>query len=912
MDNLVRNHAILNVWSATNQDFQHNIQMVRITPDGGVLKQYPLLWDILLVPNEKLKAYYHFYQIGQVPPELLDVLKKENRWVILDDFNKLNNILVDVYSTTGQIIPRDHVFISFIYNKNLVMAVRVNRKLDFGTKVKTFLNQSTVREPYTLDNQDLIVRFYSNAWFNDPEYRLNTNKEKQPIIFQYRKITNQTDWNGLYKGYHELLKENPEYQKRIVWYRDGFMINNPTGMPADAIGSHFGWMFDDSFFYQETRRLRHLPAFISEIDLKRRKYIFLTELNDGLIHYWDDIDFYVINHVINKGVYLNRSAKHCIRQLTHNAFSIDADVVESYIKLHEWLGNIDQCSIKIMVRQGGRKNGVLNQTNRLKELYLLPREQLLNAMINSQSLVPEWKASQLEQSDYIRLVSADANQLTNEIVADAYGYHGLVENFANPLWVINEPINKLPINPVMRDIDRNTKTAYRCYWIYNKAGVLVDWFNISDTHADIELREVSKIKPTDIGYIECFNMRISKTTPFLIVDNDIKDWDLEQYGFKCFGGYTGDSHGFSSTNIPVWDDLTDMNGSLYTYTPSTKGNKPRLDWNWGLLSQANLYPMVFIPKLMFVYQTQISTNNGRFSIIPKFDFNYGNNTHSQRPMNIPMGSHDVFVNGMSLIEGIDYIKVGHEFIINTVAYHRMGHGDKTATVVIRFYGFSNEKTDGNWKPNEIGFVKGGRLSIDGVYGIHRGKSNRIILGGLIRDADEFMTGENNSGKLAPIDGQPYSIQDYIVPTENIVKDRNVHKLYVKDREVEKRVSDYLSGLIAENTPNFKHVHIQRYKLVSPVISAIITDMAIAGSSFAQLRDNFDDEDIESIFQNYKRYLAFDPCTLDLDDNYVMIEPHAYSTNIAITKSQYVFLERLNDLYLHRKVNLSHNVEIKKD
>ena len=910
MDNLVRNHAILNVWSATNQDFQHNIHMARITPDGGVLKQYPLLWDILLVPNEKLRAYYHFYQIGQVPPELLDVLKKEDRWVSLDNFNKLNNILVDVYSATGQIVPRDHVFISFIYNKNLVMAVRINRQLDYGTKIKTYLNQSTTSEPYTLDNQDLIVRFYSNAWFNDPEYRKNTTKESQPIIYQYKKINTQADWNGLYKGYTDLLKENKEYAKRIVWYKDGFMINNPSGTPKDAIGSHYGWMFDDSFFYQETRQLRHLPAFISDVDLKRRKYLFLTELNDGLIHYWDDIDFYVVNDKLGKGVYLNRSAKNCIRQLTHNAYSIDADIVETYIKIHDWMGSIDECSIKLMVRQGGRKNGVLNQTNRIKELYLLPREEILQAMINTNSLVPEWRAAHLEQSDYINLISANANKLTNELVADAYGYHGLVENFGNPLWIVDGKVTTLPINPVMRDADKNTRTAYRCYWIYNKAGVLIDWFNVNETHANIDLSEVSRVNPNNIGYIECFNMRISKTSPFLFVNKDVIDWDLEQYGFKCFGGFIGNSQGFASDSIPIWDDVTDMGGKLYTYTPAIKGSKPRLEWNWSLLTQANLWPMVFIPKTMFVYQTNIDTSNGRFSVVPKFDFNYGVNTHSQREFNIPMGSHDVFVNGMSLIEGIDYVRIGREFVINTVAYHRMGHDKKIATVVIRFYGFSNEKDDGNWKPNEVGFVKGGRLSIDGTFGIHKGKSNRIILGGLLRDADEFSTGESNTGKLAPIDGQPYSIQDYIVPTEIIVKDRSVHKLYVKDREAEQRISDYLTMKIPEIDPGFKHVAIQRYKLVSPVISAMITDMAKTKQLLGNIPDNYSDEDIEKVMQGYKHYLQFDPCTLELDDNYIMIEPHAYQTNVAITKKQYTFLERVNDLYLHRKVSLSHNVEIK--
>lgn len=912
MDNLVRNHAILNVWAATNQDFQHNIQLARITPNGGVLKQYPLLWDILLTPNENLKAYYHFYQIGQIHPELLDVLKKENRWVGLNEFNIINNILIDVYSETGQIIPRDHVFISFIYNKNLVLAIRVNRKLDYGTKVKTYLNQSTVRTPYTLDNQNLIIRFYSNAWFNDVEYRKSSRYINQPIRFEYKHIKTLNEWSALFKTYTDLVKQDVNNKDKIVWYKDGFMIETPTSLPKDGVGTHMGWLFDDSFIHTESQDLKHMPAFISRLDRRRRKYIFLTSINDGLIHYWDDVDFYIVNKKHKKGVYLNRSAKHCIRQLTHNCYSLDADVIESYLKLHDWMGTIDDCYIKIMVRQGGRKNGVLNQTNRIKELYSLPREQIIEAMINAPSLVSEWRAVNLEQSAYINLISADPDKINNDLIADAYGYHGLLESFGTPLTKLNDTPNALPTTKVMNDIDRSTKTAFQSYWIYNKAGKLVDYFNVTDTDLHRLIKDYTKYPIDNIGYIESFNMRISTKSPLIHVNKNVTSWDLEQYGFKCFGAISNDSLGPSSENIPTWDDLTDAENDFYFLSKSKGNTPPKLEWNWELLSQANTWPVVYIPKVMYVYKEEINIDNGIFSIVPKFDFDYGAGVHHNRHFNIPTGACDVFVNGMSLIEGIDYEKRGHRIIVNTVVYHRLGLNNNKANVVVRYYGFSDRKTDDNWKPNEIGFVKGGRLSINGKWNIHKGKSNRVILGGLIKEIGEFKTGESDIGSVAPIEGQPYAILDYIVPTENVLSNRNVHDLYIRDRDAEDRIVDYLTDRIPEIEPEFKHVHIQRYKVVSPFMSALLIAMAKGLHLISELPDNYDDVTIDQLVTPWKWLLEFDPCLLEYDDNYVMIEPHAYPTNIAISKLQYTFLERVNDLYLKRKVDLTHNVEIREE
>lgn len=903
MKDFVRNHAITNVWAATNQDFQHNIKLVRITPSGGILTSFKLLWDTLLTPKENDKYYYHFYQIGQVPPEVLDVIKHENRWICLKEFNKENNILVDVYSATGQIVPRDHVHLSFIYNKNLVVAIRYNHNLDYGKNVKIHLNQSVEETPYTLDNQQLIIRFYSNAWFNDIEYRENRENKyavNNSIRFEYKTINTAADWKALWKTYTDLLKENRAFANRTVWYIDGFHVNTPLGMKDEYIGKHIGWMFDDSFFHIEYFPIRHLHSFISERDRGRRKYLIFTSITDNLIHYWDDVDFYVVNTRTGKGVYYNRSSKWGVRQITHNAYSLDADVVEDYINTHDFLGDIDSCSIKIMVRQGGRRNGVFNQKNRLKELYMLPKQDIISALINVPSLVPEWRAVNLEKSDYMKLISAGSNELTTELVADAYGYNGLITTFAHPFKKVNiRPDDEVPIPTVLRQPDILTRQGLRSFWVYNKAGLMVDYRETKTNVSTTKLKHVTD--EGDVGYIESFNMGIKYDSPLVYGNTNIESWDLEQYGFRCFvcqdtmQGPSG-----------VWDDVTES--KLYTYTPGRGQTKPKITWNWGLLTQGNLVPIVYIPKYMYVYRATINKANGDYDgvieVVPRFILKW-NNREIHRAMDIPVGNIDVFVNGLSLIEGIDYVYKHDTIIINTHGLHTANKLD----IVVRYYGFSNPETDSNWKPREIGFVKGGKISVDGKYGIHKDKATKVILGGLVKQIDEINTGEEDGNGKVPFDGTPYSIVDYNLPIENIVTNRRSYPLFKEVYDIDKRVSDYLSTRIPQKEPVFPHVHIQRYKLVSPVISAIINAMLV-GMEFDELIiNNYNTDTIDKFMQPYKWLLEYDPAALDYDNEYVMVEPHGYTTNVSISQKQYTFLEWIIKIYLRGRVDLSHNVVI---
>lgn len=895
MENLVRRHAILNVWSATNQDFQHNINLVRITPNGGVLSNFPLLWDTLLSPRpiENKRHYYHFYQVGQVPSEILDVLKQEDRWVSLADFNKQNDILIDVYSASGQIIPKDHVFVSFIYNKNLVVAVRVNFKMDYGTRTRTLPNRSTITEKFTLDNQKLIIRFYSNAWFNNDEFIKTSEHVQQPIVFEYKTMTGEKDWNDLQALYKKYLKADKSNQHKFVWFKDGFKINAPTARPKDYLGGHYGFVFDDSFFHVDKFELKHLPAFRSEIDYTRRKYLILSTVNDFLIHYWDDIDFYITNTRTGKGCYFNRSAKNAIRQLTHNCYSLDADTLEDYVRTHDFLGKYEDCSVEMYMRQGGRKNGLFNQKNRLEELYLLPREQIIEAFINTPSLVPEWRAASLEKSKYMELISANSDKISNELIAEVYGYNGLSTVFNNPLNKVKD--GKLPITPVMHIKDLKTGTGVRNYWFYNTSGQFVNYFTEDTLIHDIPLTTTTDA--TDVGYVESFNMKLSKTGLDLYGNMNLESTDLEQYGFRCF--VTQEVNGVPTSD---WDDVTES--KLYTYHPSSRNNKPRLEWNWALLSQANLVPLIYVMKSMFVWKTKITraSYNGTIHLVPKFHFRW-NNTYHTRNMDIPVGQIDVIVNGITLIEDIDYVVDCPNIIINTHGIHSVEDLD----ITVRYYGFANPENNKNWKPREVGFVKGGKLSIDCIYGINEDKNNRVILSGLLHSIHEFNTGEKNGNRIAPIDGQPYALLDYVVPIENIFKGANSYRYYKETLDIDKRVSDYLTPRIKQIEPEYQHIQKNRYKLVSPFLSRIIRILTSGIDLLRDLPVNYTQIDVAKIVEPYTYLLKYDPCCLDYDSRYILIEPHGYPTAVSVNARTYAFLETLVKLYLKDKVDLTPSV-----
>lgn len=893
MTNALVTHAKQKVWCATNQDFQHHIYLSRLTPERGVVSKYPVLWDELQVPlTPTRRDYFHFYQVGNLPTGKFDFIIEENKWINYLDLNKANNILIDVYLISGGIVPRDYIWITRLYNNNIVVAIKNDLKIDYGICNKTYFNGAVYDESFMLDNSGCIIRFYSNAYFESVGFVNTAINPKQPLQFNYARINSQADYNTFMSRC--VVIENQFGSHGLgVYYIDGFVISKPTTFKPEFLGKYFGFMWDESFKFEQLFDIKFLPAFISEKNRGVRKYLLVPNKEYRAIDYYDDIDIYIVNKLTGKGVYYNMFGRFGINMITHNSYAINADAVENYIQAHKFLGSIDDCAIKIMVRHGGRKNELLNQKSRLRELYQLPYDEIISAHINTPSLVPQWTAPQLEQSAYVNLMSASSSKINEALVVDAYGYNSLCRLFANPLLEVVD--NEFIAPEITRITDKKTGVGSRSVFCYNSKGLLVgDYYTTSSS-------PIGSLPAglTDIKTVECFNGIASDEEVQAWINDDVSDYDLDQYGFRCYVS-PGDINGITNQ----WQDVT--GSKYYTYTKSKPGKPATIKWNWALLSQADLYPAVKTNKTIFLYRWNKPATveyDGCLEFEVKAIHTWSR-VKQKKTLSLPPGNVDVFANGLSLIENVDYFLEWPKVVI----INRDVNRSKVIDVIIRCYGFGDPRTGKPFKSAETGFVKGGMLSINDVYDVREDKCLRVVVDNKLVNIADMNFGEYQRGNYYT-DGKPYSVSDYVLPLENLLPDHDSWSLYQETLSIDKIVSNYLTPRLPEKEAINVKVEVTRWPVISPVVSSILHAYTRNYNFDSLVPDNYSNEDIEKWFRPFKWLLDFDPAYRQVDENYFRIEPHANATVMTVSQKQYEFLEWINSLYLNNRIDLSMNVKI---
>lgn len=895
VDNPIVTHAKQNVWCATNQDFQYHINLSRITPARGVLRSYPVLWDTLLVPETPTgRDYFHFYQVGNLPTKTFDFLGKEDQWISYLDLNKDNNILIDVYMVSGAIIPRDHIWITRLYNNNIVIAIKNNLKLDYGTCNRQYFNNVQYNEKFTLDNDNIIIRFYSNAYFGAIDYIENAVDPAMPIRHVHQIIKSQDDYLRFMMSTSNIELEFGD-SGFGVYYVDGFVIEKPLAFSTSLIGKQLSFMWDESFKHNLYFRVKNLPTFISEKNRGVRKYLLVTSDRYDKIDYHDDVDFYIVNNTTGKGVYYNRNANFGITMITHNTYALNAEIVERYIQLHSFLGSIDNCSIRVMIRQGGRDVGIFNQKNRIEELYNLSYTDIVNTHINTLSLVPSWRAANLEKSSYVSLMSAPSHLIDTDLVVSAYGYNGIVSQFANPqIPVVGNNITA-PVSTMLPD--KKNALGVRTVFCYNAAGDMLGYFGNSSLSPFITLpSNLSATKHT-----ECMNFQLSEDKVSAWVNVDVSDNEIEQYGFRCYVS-PGDLNGI----LGEWEDIT--GSTFYTYTKATLTTPAQIKWKWGLLTQAGLYPAVKSNKHLHVYKwSKKSTDvyDGCLELVVKATQNW-NGVSTRKALKIPPGNVDVFANGLSLVEDVDYYMQWPTIVIINKAIN----SSPTINVVVRSYGFGDPRTDKPFKARETGFTRGGVLSMNGIYNIRNDKSVRVVVNNKLVLPDAVNYGEQTNG-VNVIDGKPYSISDYVLPIENLIPSRDTWTLYNETLVIDESVSNYLTPRLPETNINKPIINVTRWPVISPVVSSILYAFINNYDFDGLVPDNYTSEDVEKWLKPFKWLLPFDPAYNKVSENYFRIEPHANNKVIVISQKQYEFLEWVIKIHLNGRVDLTNNVTIGK-
>lgn len=907
MRNYLTEHALQNLWCEPTQDRQYIIQPARYTLKGGALNYAPVGWIRIPLPVQSSgtsSRFFHLYQIGQIPPDLLNIAGSMGQWYTAEGLMETHGVLIDVYLLNGTKVPPAYVYFMQTRDKNVLMAIENVTTLDLGTVL-----DSTVRKA-ALDDDDVYVRFYSNKYYDSADYTArNSNKPKINVVSQY--VTNSgtfgsfgsqcTNVNNLY---------DPSGLGASRYYIDGFEVSRPTAYdPVKHRNKMFTMIRDTSI--EEVANfgaVQDLPTFMSNVDAEVTKYILMGEPSEH-IKYYDDIDFvFYANNAEQKGVLVPTTDGAQIRQLLHNAWSLRGTLPSAVQADHPSLwANSNAIQVRAYVRTGGMRFGLIQEAHRMRELIKLSRAEILGALTGVSALVDAWRAENLEDSAYVQVMGSSLVELENnlELISEAYGYNAATKLMSDPVKPIIAQNGQLLVEtpPAARLPVGDAGLTERAIFSYDPDGMLVNSLN---NQGDYDTLLLPGVGSGTQAKAEVFPMLMSATRDGTFYAQNVETKHLASYGFRCYVCPLVDG-----TPTEDWSDITETGvGVYYSYNPTgteINGYKPKITWDFAALATAGLFPCAKVGGVVYVYTPPLATVNYpgviRFSVNVQMP-GWPVGTNPTRIQKLQPGVLDVFMDGESLIENIDYYVNWPEICIVRRPPRTPAEGLK---VYARLHGFCNPDTMERFPARETGFVKGGILSVDGEYDIRNDRAIRIVVGGKLMRREEIRFVEDGVGPVVT-DGRPYSITDYQMPVEGYTTKKTV-PFQAASLTLDAQVAAYLDLRKPEVPPSNPAIIGSRWQVYSPFFSAILHAFSTGFLGAGQLDTPYDSLDITAWVAPYAYLLDYDPCTQSADLEYIDILPHQYAAPRQVTEAQFAFLHKINLQFLGGKVPLSPGLTI---
>lgn len=909
MTNILRNHALKNVWAESVQDTQYRIRPNRISPRGGYFKVANVLWETINLPfasDVTDKTSYHLYSLGQLPAWLFKLELDVGKWYRLDEFINVNNTVVNVYVDNGALVPRSIAYLYQNFDQNFILAI-ARTNVDFGSEEKQNSYGETITVPYSLDKHGINVRFYTNAVIQSEEWREQAIDPLHTLRDVSMLIENQSDYfsymnqcNAIEAEYMDNSGEIPVPQGMGLYFVDGFLCSKPSGYSDTYVGKVMSFQYDETIREVEYFRIDETTSYKSDKDPRLNKYLLVSKTNYEKIDFFDDLDFYVVYRYNDKikGVAIDGFETESIRQVTHNAYAINTNKVLALSNAHQFLNNIMLLEIMVVYRNGGMRHGLGFQANRIEDLYHLPYSEVVEAMSLVESNVEFWRAPDLENSAYIDVMSSKENKITNERIEEAYGYNAIGKNLHKSIYKVSE--GKVQLDPAfglsteLFKPTPNLLLSKRCFFWYNEDGELLGY----STDQTVNLSITVPAEYSTAVYVEAFigSLKIGLESNGSHRDQEyVYDYD---YGYFGYRNYVCNVVGAGIDNN--WTDVTD--GPYCDYYPSENGNPPYVKWNYALLNQANLYPMTKFANVISLRAFTITSTSlvnaltVQLSVLDNAILN---------PLGASPAHVDVFMNNKPLIENLDYyFSNGGQLTIT-----RQVQVGTTANILVRFYGYGNPETNKSFKPRDVGFVKNGILSHNNVFNVTHDRCVRINVGGQLRTVDDVSFAEEVPMGLH-LDGKPYSVEDYQPLIEPYTSRKSVD-FQMESIAVDQVVSNYLTAHLPEPTPVNQYIQGELWEVYSPIMSTFIQLMSknMLPDAILQMWTND-----ATVFSNtapvVEMYRSHDPILQGFDPEYVLVRPYPFKTLVEVSSLQYATLERINRLHLNSVIDLTDYVTIR--
>lgn len=844
LDYLMR-HAVDNVWCSPEQDRQSIVRLARISPDFGAIANQQVMWESVALPTKTDR--YDVFQIGHIHPKLMGLMTVGNSWVRLSEVIDATILMAEVYIASGIVYPRGECWLKFDRHRNLIMAVK---QLTVFPSVK---------------DEDLYFRVYSNAYFNSTR----SDMEVDGTRTYGRLVMGEQDILTVQQQYHaDKLKEGA-----VFAFHNGRLVSDL--LPSlISTGDYIECVHDTSVYRVVDFPLKDLGVFTSILDNKQKYLLNPVQDDHDTIDFEDDIDLYLIEHRDGgryEGVYYHRNRKDAIRMVTHKDYSVPVTTVDGFEHAHSdrWTGH-EELTIRLYIRKAGFDRPLIFDAHRIFELYRMSPENVRRAMFGIDSTVPEWRAEALENSPYVKLMRNRNDHLDPLQVQRAYGYNSISRLFGDsPLAVDRSSGVGRVVLPVA--LQENI-TVYE----YDDDGLMLGRY-----YHEIGLQYTCRNNETHM--VEIIGGEATQTLGTIFGQTSVavsNQHNHRVYLCTLFG------------QEPAWDWVDVSNAELL----SVGQGQIHLD-----IDPARDYSAVVSDRRFLGYDFTMSDKNGVYKFtLTSFETHFDET--ELRVMTIPPRRIDLWLNGHSLIEGLDFYVNFPEVTIVNKSYLLE---DDPQHIEVRGTGFCTPEMTLETQ-REVGFVEHGYLSHDRRYDVRDDKVLSVVVNGRLTSRDTLSFAEDNLGVAIQgvPNGSPYSLRETVVPLKGVTY-LDTYQFRDQAMETDQRIADYM-------TLNYPQPEIpgpspiaQRYMVYSPFLSRIISDLREDLYDEEWLQSHYSNADVMAKVEDYKYLLDFDPAYLGVDDRYVFVHPHRYEHAIEVNVYEFNFIKRVVQLYFDDKIPLSH-------
>lgn len=860
--------AVHKVWCNPYQDNQHVLKPEKVTTGAGALNTAFALGRQIPLPIRNYRT--QMYQVGQYSPSLLGLLERwpswsAEKWFSLEEAMNQLPLYANAYNNKGANIPRANVYFMMTREKCLMFAVLCDPRIqvDYG-------------------NEPVFFRVYTSAYLKG-SYRTGS----APFIEVKSTVVNTNAEIAAQVSEFASMKARPGLCEAFV---NGWWVAELNGLTV-KLGDIVELVYDATVKRVVNWKIRNLKPFTSTLDTKF-KYILHYSKSTTVtqIEFYDDIDIYIhykTDQFGDRGRYYHKNLPDAMRMLTHRDYSITTDYV-NYVAagIAQDLGleasDYLEFEINMKVRRNDFNRPLIKDPNKIFELYKLSDTRILMAMSGVNSVVPPWYAANLEASAYCRFMGALNDEIDIKLVQDAYGYDYTSQVLGNsPLPVVKPNLVRVVQLPyglasgaTMYELDAN--------------GSLLGSYLHNTNDNDYEPRTASCTSVEAIMGLGTHRPDIQYGENNLAITPNC---DYRLYRCRKNFDVTPPTPDFK------WEDITG-DATLYKVEDGkVVWISPENDQFLMLKTNSNFlsysFSAVATEGLMLFELTEISTLLG---------------VTEERPMMVPGGDLQIWLNGRNLVMGIDYIVQFPYICINNYNFFLQPTNTVKQFVTIRSTGFCTKDLQFH-KPKAVGFVENGAISKDGKYDIHDDKVMHISVNGMVRSPNQVKfyedkpTWEPNS----PVNGTPYQVVNMAVPLRSFTE-AGTYPLLDKARAVDAMAEAYMKLYYAWPTNEPISVALERWKLVSPFFSHLI-ELCVTKQLVFQDFDDLSATRVREICKPYESLMQFDPVYIDnnLPTTYVNIVPHHRASVINVTRPQYRFLQMAVELYGQGLVGLNNFV-----